>query len=92
VELSDTGSLITYSVSYVNWDASRRSTAEIPAVIEIDGASKGMGILHLVAEAGESLDEITGRLKIGTRVQAVWKPAEEREGAVTDIRYFRPIT
>ena len=91
VELSDTGSLNTYSVSYVNWDASRRSTPEIPAVIEIDGASPGMAILHLVAEAGESLNEITGRLKIGTRVQAIWKPAEEREGAITDIRYFRPL-
>ena len=92
VELSDTGSLNTYSVSYVNWDASRRSTPEVPAVIEIAGASPGMGILHLVAEAGESLEEITGRLKIGTRVQAVWKPADEREGAITDIRYFRPLS
>ena len=91
VELSDTGRINTYSVSYVNWDASRRSTPEVPAVIEIDGASPGMGILHLVGEAGDSLEDITSRLKLGTPVQAVWKPAGEREGAVTDIRYFRPI-
>jgi len=25
------------------------------------------------------------------RVQAVWKPAEERVGAITDILYFRPL-
>ena len=50
-----------------------------------------MGILHLVGEAGETLEEITGRLKVGTPVQAVWKRAEEREGAITDILYFRPV-
>ena len=91
VELSDTGKVNAYSVSYVNWDASRRQTPEVPAVIEIDGASPGMAILHLIGEVGDSVDAITARLKLGTPVQAVWKPAEEREGAVTDIRYFRPI-
>lgn len=91
VELADTGRINTYSVSYVNWDASRRRTPEVPAVIEIDGASPGMGILHLIGEAGDSLEEITARLKLGTPVQAVWKPVEEREGAITDIRYFKPI-
>jgi len=24
-------------------------------------------------------------------VKAVWKPPEEREGAITDIKYFKPI-
>ena len=91
VELSDTGRINTYSVSFVNWDASRRRTPEVPAVVEIDGASPGMAILHLIGEVGESLEEITVKLKLGTPVQAVWKPAEEREGAVTDTKYFRPI-
>ena len=91
VELSDTGRINTYSVSFVNWDASRRRTPEVPAVVEIDGASPGMAILHLIGEVGESLEEITAKLKLGTPVQAVWKPAEEREGAITDIQYFRPI-
>jgi hypothetical protein len=27
---------------------------------------------------------------IGMRVQAVWKPEDEREGAITDILYFKP--
>ena len=91
VELSDTGRINTYSVSFVNWDASRRSTPEVPAVVEIDGASPGMAILHLIGEVGETLEEINSRLKLRTPVEAVWKPAEEREGAITDIRYFRPI-
>jgi uncharacterized protein len=91
VELSDTGKINTYSVSYVNWDATRRQTPEVPAVIEIDGASPGIGILHLMGEVGDTLEEITGRLRLGAPVQAVWKPPQEREGAITDIRYFRPI-
>ena len=91
VGLEDTGKINTYSISYVNWDATRRQTPEVPAVIEIDGASPGMGILHLLGEVGDTLEEITGRLKLGLPVQAVWKPAGERDGAITDIRYFRPI-
>jgi len=27
----------------------------------------------------------------GTRVQAVWKPREERLGKVSDIKYFKVI-
>jgi uncharacterized OB-fold protein len=91
VELSDTGTINTFSVSFVNWDASRRQTPEVPAVVEIDGASPGMAILHLIGEVGDTIEEITSRLKLGSRVKAVWKPAAEREGSVTDIRYFRPV-
>jgi probable rRNA maturation factor len=42
------------------------------------------GILHLLGEV-EPKD-----VEIGMKVEAVWKPAKEREGAITDIRYFRP--
>jgi uncharacterized protein len=27
---------------------------------------------------------------IGMKVKAVWKPPEEREGSILDIRYFAP--
>ena len=29
-------------------------------------------------------------VRMGTRVEAVWKPDGERQGDHTDIRYFRP--
>ncbi len=90
VELQDTGRINTFSISYVNWDASRRRTPEIPAVIEIDGASPGMSILHKMGESGDTLEQIQSRLRMGTPVQAVWKPGESREGSITDILYFRP--
>ena len=86
--LRDTGRVLTYSVSYVNADASRREGEEpiVVAVVEIEGASPMMGMLHLLGEV--SLEE----LAVGMRVKAVWKPRGERSGAITDIRYFRPIS
>jgi uncharacterized protein len=87
VRLRDTGRVVTYSVSYVNADASRREGEEpiVVAVVEIEGASPMMGMLHLLREV--SLEE----LAVGMRVKAVWKPTGERRGAITDIRYFRPV-
>lgn len=85
VPLRDTGTVVTFSVCYVTWDMVRIKEPLIPAVIAIDGASPGMGILHLLGEVKPE------DVRVGMRVQAVWKPAEERVGAITDIRYFKPI-
>ncbi|GAB4471990.1 MAG: Zn-ribbon domain-containing OB-fold protein [Anaerolineales bacterium] len=85
VQLSDTGTVNTFSICYVTWDVKRITTPEIPAVIEIDGASAGHGFLHKLGEVHP--DEV----QIGMRVQAVWRPPEERSGSITDILYFRKI-
>lgn len=87
VILEDTGVVNTFSICQVNWDASRIRKGEkphLPAVIEIDGATKGMGIMHLLGEV-EPED-----VEIGMKVKAVWKKAEDREGSITDIKYFKP--
>ena len=68
----------------MNFDASRRKEPILVAVVEIDGASPLMGILHLLGEVEPE------KVRIGMRVQAVWKQDGERTGAITDIRYFRP--
>lgn len=85
VYLEDTGTVLTYSLCHVTWDVKRVEEPEISAIIEIDGASPGMGIMHRLGEVNP--DEV----KIGMRVKAVWKPPEEREGAITDIKYFKPM-
>lgn len=85
VIVQDTGTVKTFSLCSVRWDMVRLKDPSLPAVIDIDGASKGMGILHLLGEVKPA------GVKIGMRVQAVWKPAEQREGAITDILYFKPI-
>lgn len=86
VPLADTGTVNTFSLCYVTWDVRRLDEPEIPAVIEIDGADPGMGIMHLLGEVKPE------DVHIGMRVQAVWKPGEERIGAITDIRHFRPLS
>ena len=85
-QLKDTGIINTFSICYVSWNAERVQTPYLPAVIEIDGASKGHGILHL-------LDEVDPKtIKIGMKVKAMWKRPEERTGAITDIQYFKPLS
>jgi uncharacterized OB-fold protein len=86
VYLQDEGIVNTFSVTYVHWDMVRVKEPIIPAVVEIAGASKGMGIMHLLGEVDPE------DVKIGMRVKAVWKPAAERTGAITDILYFKPVT
>ncbi len=88
VQVKDTGTINTFVVSHIDWKAGRLPKGQryyTPAVIEIDGASPGMGLLHMIDEI-EPYD-----IKIGMRVKAVWKPAEDRIGAITDIKYFKPI-
>ncbi len=85
--VKDTGTIETFSIAHVNWDASRRGPKEpplLPAVIRIDGASEGMGILHMLGEVDPKA------IKVGMRVVAVWKKPGERTGAITDILYFKP--
>ncbi len=85
VPLRDTGTVNTFSLCYVTWDVQRISEPEIPAVIEIDGASPLHGILHKLGEVDPQ------QVHIGMRVKAVWKPENERQGAITDILYFKPL-
>ncbi len=84
VELKDTGRVNTFSLSYISWDVKRLETPEIPAVIEIEGASPGIGILHLLGEVKPE------DVKIGMKVKALWKKENDRVGAITDILYFKP--
>jgi len=85
VELADTGRVLTFSLCYITWDVKTIKEPEMPAVIEIDGASPGHGIMHLLGEVKPE------DVKIGMRVKAVWKEEKEREGAITDIKYFKPL-
>jgi uncharacterized OB-fold protein len=85
VVLQDSGTVKTFSLCYVTWDMKRLQQPQIPAVIDIDGASKGMGIMHMLGQVEPDA------VQIGMRVQAVWKQAAERQGDITDILYFAPM-
>ena len=81
VEVSDKGTVMTYSVDY---EAKISQPVEPPvvyAIIQLDGADNGF--VHMLG--GLDLEE----LRIGMRVQAVFN--DERKGSILDIRYFKPL-
>ena len=84
VDLEDTGAVNTFSICYTDWLARRLKEPELPAMIEVDG-SEGVAIISKLGEVDPK------DIRIGMRVKAVWKPEEEREGAITDIKYWRPL-
>jgi len=81
----DTGTIETFSVSYLDKDAKRIRDPILVGVVSLDGASPKMGMMHYFGEMTK--DEI----RIGMRVKAVWRPPAERRGSVLDIAYFRPL-
>ena len=83
--VKDTGKINTFSISYLDADANRIEDPILVAVIELDGASEGIGILHIVRNVNPK------DLHIGMKLRAVWKPEEERIGSVTDLAYFEPL-
>lgn len=85
VYLPDTGTVNTFSLCYVTWDMRELTDPEISAVIDIDGTRPSVGIMHMLGEVEPD------KVRIGMKVQAVWKPADEREGSILDIAYFRPV-
>jgi hypothetical protein len=85
VYVKDTGTVQTFSISYIDPDARPLDEPVIVAVIAVDGASPNMGIMHILGEVEPE------KVYIGMKVKAVWKPEEEREGAITDIKYWKPV-
>ena len=84
VYLQDTGVVNTFSICYTDWVAKRIKEPELPAMIEVDG-SGGVAIMGKLGEVDPR------NIKIGMKVKAVWKSEAEREGAITDIKYWKPI-
>ena len=85
VELKDTGTIQTFSISYIDPDAKPLPEPVIVAIIAIDGASPNMGIMHILGEVKPE------DVYIGMKVKAVWKDEKEREGVITDIKYWKPL-
>jgi uncharacterized OB-fold protein len=82
--LEAVGTVETFSICHVTWDMRPLGEPELPAVIRIDGSSDG-GFLHKLGEVAP--DDV----EIGMRVEAVWRPMDDRDGSILDIAYFRPV-
>jgi uncharacterized OB-fold protein len=87
VELSDTGTIRAFSVvNYPFIDPATGTTRPIPytyGYINLDGSDNIFS--HLINETDEK------KIKVGMKVRAVFKPRNEMEGNIQDIRYFEII-
>lgn len=80
VEVSDTGSLLTYTTVYQSLP-SLSVEPLIYGIVKLDGADTGL--VHMLGGV-EPKD-----VHIGMRLQAVFN--EQRKGDIRDIKYFRPV-
>lgn len=82
VELPDTGTVTTFCVVNVPFLGQRIAPPYVAAYVLLDGAD--IAFLHLVL--GCAADEV----RMGMRVRAVWKPAEDWGTTLENIDHFAP--
>ena len=81
VDVGISGKVYTYTMLHEDLDGNRLKEPEIIAFIKFgDG-----GLVHRLGEINQN------DLKIGLRVEAVFKAKADREGSIQDISYFRPF-
>jgi len=82
IELPDKGTVTTFAVINIPFAGQRIKPPYVAAYILLDGAD--IPFLHLILEI-EAAD-----VRMGMRVEAVWKPREEWGLGIDNIDYFRP--
>ena len=82
VELPDTGTVTTFCVVNVPYQGQRVTPPYVAAAVLLDGAD--IAFQHLI------LGCAPGEVRMGMRVQAVWKPRAEWGTTAENIDHFRP--
>ena len=82
VELPDHGTITTFCIVNVPFLGQRIEPPYVSAYVLLDGAD--IAIQHLVQEI--PADEV----RMGMRVEAVWKPRDEWGTSIENISHFRP--
>ena len=82
VELPDKGTVTTFAIINIPFAGQRIKPPYVAAYVLLDGAD--IPFLHLVTEI-DAAD-----VRMGLRVEAVWKPREEWGLGIDNIDYFRP--
>jgi uncharacterized protein len=82
VELPDKGTITTFAIINIPFKGQRIKPPYVAAYVLLDGAD--IPFLHLVAEVDAQ------EVRMGMRVEAVWKPREEWGLGIDNIEYFRP--
>lgn len=82
VELPDRGVVTTFAIINIPFMGQRIKPPYVAAYILLDGAD--IPFLHLLLEIDPA------DVRMGMRVEAVWKPREEWGLGIDNIEYFRP--
>jgi uncharacterized OB-fold protein len=82
VELSDRGTVTTFCIVNVPFLGQKITPPYVSAYVLLDGAD--IAFLHLI------LDIPAEEVRMGMRVEAVWKPREEWGTTIENISHFRP--
>ena len=83
VQVSDQGVIESFTIVHIPIPGNPIKPPFIAANILLDGTD--MACLHLVSEIP------TGKVHVGMRVQAVWKPREEWDYTFENIAWFKPV-
>jgi uncharacterized OB-fold protein len=82
VELPDKGTVTTFAIINIPFAGQRITPPYVAAYVLLDGAD--IPFLHLVSDVGAH------QVRMGMRVEAVWKPRQEWGPGIDNIEYFRP--
>jgi uncharacterized OB-fold protein len=82
IELPDKGTVTTFAIINIPFSGQRIKPPYVAAYVLLDGAD--IPFLHLVTEIDPA------DVRMGMRVQAVWKPREEWGLGIDNIDHFRP--
>ena len=82
VEIADRGVVTTFCIVNIPVIGRNIEIPYVAASVALDGAD--ISIYALIQECKPE------DVRMGMRVEAVWKPAAERQGDHEDIQYFRP--
>ena len=82
VELPDKGTVTTFCIVNVPFMGQKITPPYVSAYVLLDGAD--IAFLHLI------LDIPAEEVRMGMRVEAVWKPREEWSTTIENISHFRP--
>jgi hypothetical protein len=82
VELSDRGTVTTFAIINIPFMGQRIKPPYVAGYVLLDGAD--IPFLHVIQEIDAS------DVRMGMRVEAVWKPREEWGLGIDNIQYFRP--
>jgi uncharacterized OB-fold protein len=82
VELPDKGTVTTFAIINIPFQGQRIKPPYVAAYVLLDGAD--IPFLHLVADVDAH------EVRMGMRVEAVWKPRDQWGFGIDNIEYFRP--